>query len=312
VFSHSVRAGVASQHAHIFDIKRFALHDGPGIRTTVFFKGCPLTCQWCHNPESQSTRPQLLFDRAACVGCGGCVEACPEGAVKMRAERPAVDVDLCRVCGACVEACLRGARSIVGQTVSIDQILQVVIADEVFYAESGGGVTLSGGEPLLQPEAAEGLLSACKARGLHTALDTSGQGAAGDIRRLIPMVDLFLFDLKSADPVRHVEGTGCPSDSIVENARIVDASGTPIWVRIPVIPGWNDSLEELENLCRLASTMTHVEAVHLLPYHRGGVHKWDRLGAEAPFATSPVSRAEIEAIRGKLQPLLSVPVLVGG
>ncbi len=269
---------------------RFALHDGPGIRTTVFLKGCPLRCWWCHNPESQSAEPELVYFAERCVRCGECVRACPRGALSLADAGVVRAADLCDNDGACAQACPAGARQLAGRWMTVSGVLAEVAKDQVFFDQSGGGVTISGGEPLMQPEFVEELLAACRARRIRTALDTCGLAQPEVVERIRPLVDLFLYDLKLMDQAGHLKYTGVKNDRILENLATLAEAGSAVIVRVPVIPGVND---DGDNLDRLAGFMTAhgLRDVDLLPYHRIGSDKYQRLhltwrmdGVEPPGA----------------------------
>ncbi|MGC8833939.1 MAG: glycyl-radical enzyme activating protein, partial [Armatimonadota bacterium] len=230
----------------VFNIQRFCLHDGPGIRTTVFFKGCPLNCLWCHNPESQSMHPELLFHADRCTGCARCIRVCPNSAVELRSAPPVyLNRELCRTCGACVEVCPAEARAVSGRWMTAEEVLAAAERDRRYYTASGGGITLSGGEPTLQLDFAEAVLKLAKAADLHTCVDTCGFAPWEAFERLLPLTDLFLYDLKAISPELHLSTTGADNRPILDNARRLAASGAEIVFRIPVVPGINDSAEEL-------------------------------------------------------------------
>ena len=301
------------QTGFVFDIKRFALHDGPGIRTTVFLKGCPLTCFWCHNPESQSTTPELLYRSNGCTGCGACVDACPSHATELEDRRAQIDRTRCTGCGACVTACLSSARSLCGRRVSVGEIVARVERDTLFHDQSGGGVTLSGGEPLMQPTFCASLLEACKQRRIHTAVDTCGYADPSAIDSVAEHTDLFLFDLKCVDDVRHRAATGVSNRTIVENLRRLDAGGARLWIRVPLIPGFNDDAEELERIAGFIATIAHAEAVQVLPYHTAGVGKEEQIGRERPGESlNKLPQDQVQRAVDSLQTGLQAPVTIGG
>ncbi len=260
----------------VFDVQRFSLHNGPGIRTTVFLKGCPLRCRWCHNPESQRSPPEIIFNPQACLGCGRCASACPTGTRRMVDGAPAFESSGCSGCTRCVRACPATALELVGRAVSAKEILDVVKRDRCFYQESGGGLTVSGGEPTAQPEFCLALLSAARAENIHTALDTSGFCDFRILESLLPVTDLFLYDVK-ADSERHQSLVGAPLAPIVDNLRHLAALGARIRLRLPLVPGVNDTRDHFLNVAALAGELPTVEAVDILPYHRLGVHKQSAL-----------------------------------
>jgi pyruvate formate lyase activating enzyme len=256
----------------IFDLRRFSIHDGPGIRTTVFLKGCPLDCWWCHNPESRSPEREPFFRAQRCIRCGACADTCPEGALTRE------DPGLCRACGTCAEACYAGAREMVGREMSVAEVLEEVLKDRAFYEESRGGVSASGGEPLMQAEFLLELLKACKREGLHTALDTNGYAPWEKIEPLLPQVDLFLYDLKLMDEERHRQFTGASNQLILENLGRLSGRGASLHLRIPVIPEVNDDEENLLATAALARSLPGVKRVDLLPYHQAALAKYENLG----------------------------------
>ena len=263
----------------IFNIQTYAIHDGPGIRTTVFLKGCPLTCVWCQNPESQSSSRELLYDRDRCTGCGLCVSACPHEAITVVDGKSRTDRSRCDASGQCAGVCPNEARSIVGNYLSVEEVFEQVAADRNFYERSGGGVTLSGGEPAAQPAFAGALLARCKAAGIHTALDTCGFARWDVLDTLLNNVDLVLFDLKHMDPQKHRDYTGVLNDLILDNAhRIYHDRKLPMRIRIPVVPGFNATPENLAATARfVVESLGKDVPVHLLPYHGLGDAKYERL-----------------------------------
>jgi pyruvate formate lyase activating enzyme len=262
----------------IFNIQRYSTQDGPGIRTTVFLKGCPLSCAWCHNPEGLSPRKEIIVVETRCAACGACREACPFG-VEIAGTGPLpVRHSQCTLCAACVAACPTSARQVLGRTVTVSEVVEQVTPDRIFFDESGGGVTLSGGEPLAQPRFLTALLRACRMRGVHTALDTTGHGSLDDLQAAASLADLVLYDLKAFDDARHRRLTGISNALILENLRALAEEHRDIWIRIPVVPGFNDDSEDLARLAEFVSGLPHVTLVNLLPFHRTGLHKFARLG----------------------------------
>src|SRR5450755_2078095 len=257
---------------------RFSVHDGPGIRTAVFFKGCPLGCWWCHNPESQSFEPEILYSPDRCRLCGDCAAACPHGAIERTGERMTVSGD-CRLCGTCVDACGADARSVAGRTMTVTEIMAEIERDVVFFDESGGGVTFTGGEPLGQPELLEALLARCRERRIHTTIETCGAAARENVLRIGGLADLILYDLKILDPGRHRQYTGAPNRNILSNLEALVAAGRPVTVRLPVVPGLNDGAKDVWAICDYLAPLG-LSGVELLPYHRAGAEKYRRLGRE--------------------------------
>jgi len=264
----------------IFDVKKFSIHDGPGIRTTVFLKGCPLQCSWCHNPEGQDPRPQLLYRPDRCLGCGECIPVCPKGAIRLDGDGVATDSEACSLCGACVEVCYAEAREMVGRQVTVSEVLAEVEQDIAFYDQSGGGVTFSGGEPLLQPEFLLLLLRACKEREIHTAVDTCGHSDWQPLDDIREYVDVFLYDLKLIDDEKHRQFTGVSNQSSLRNLQALSQQGENIILRVPVVPRVNDDEENLRATAELATALPSLTRVDLLPYHNTAIHKYRRLGRE--------------------------------
>ena len=265
----------------IFDVKRFAVHDGPGIRTTVFLKGCSLQCAWCHNPEAMSPKPQISIYPQRCIDCGACIEACTYGArEENEAGERTYNRDLCEVCGECVEVCYAESIVMQGREVSVEEVMNDVRKDASFYEESGGGVTLSGGEPLLQGPFVTAVLRACKSEGFHTALDTCGMVRWEAFENALPFVDLLLFDIKHMDPELHQKHTGASNSQILENLRSLGKREAAIEIRMPIIPTVNDDRKTVEAAADMLSSIDSVTAVRLLPYHRLAGEKYISLGYE--------------------------------
>lgn len=262
----------------VFNIMKYAVHDGPGIRTTVFLKGCPLNCWWCHNPESQELKPQLTFFPNRCIGCMDCIAACKENAIKAVDGKVVTDLDKCKNNGDCTLVCFAEAREMAGQSMSVEEVVKELLKDKIFYDESGGGVTFSGGEPLVQKTYLLELLKEMKKLGIHTTIDTCGYASSETIKEVAGLTDLFLFDLKHMNSEKHEKYTGVPNDLILENLNILHSMGKEIIIRIPIIPGFNDSDEELNELRNYIATLKNVKEVNLLPYHNIGQEKYNRIG----------------------------------
>ena len=268
----------------VFDIQRYSVHDGPGIRTTVFLKGCNLRCFWCHNPESWRTGADLLFYPVKCIGCGKCLAVCPLGchSVAGGGERR-IDRAKCTRCGACAKRCYAGALTLSGRERTVEDVMKSVRADAAFYKNSGGGMTISGGEPLLQPEFTLALLRAAKGEGIHTALDTAGHVDFALFQRALPHTDLLLFDCKCMDDTIHKDVTGVGNGRILENLRRLGQGSTPVWVRVPVVPGVNDTEQNMLALRAFLSGLPAVKRLDLLTYHNLGAGKHGNLGGEYAY-----------------------------
>jgi len=282
----------------VFNIQRFSIQDGPGIRTTVFLKGCPLRCQWCSNPESQSPHPEIMYRSQQCQKCGTCAEVCDVDAVTIIDGRPSLERGTCTMCMDCVEACPSGALEISGKRMGLEEVVDEACKDELFYTNSGGGVTLSGGEPLSQPEFSRLFLKACKERSIHTALDTSGHATWQVMKRVLEYTDLVLFDLKHLSPEKHLEGTQASNDLILENLKkTLDSGQARVWIRIPMIPDYNDSAPYVEELVLVLKEM-RAEKVSLLGYHQWGRSKYEALGREYPCdGVAVLSKPRLELTR---------------
>ena len=254
--------------ATIFDIERNSFVDGPGIRTTVFFKGCNLRCAWCHNPESQNPNVQMMFYADKCIGCGKCREKCPNA------------LQVCMLCGRCAVYCPHDAREICGKEYTADEVLREILKDKTFYENSGGGVTFSGGECMIQIDFLEEILQECKRNGIHTAVDTAGYVPYKRFERIIPYTDLFLYDVKCFDNEKHRQYTGVGNELILENLKSLLATAKPIWVRIPIIPTVNDTEEEMKKIRSFFDSFGFPKKIELLPYHTMGEHKYAALQKE--------------------------------
>lgn len=276
----------------IFNIQKFSLHDGPGVRTTVFFKGCPLRCKWCANPESQLMKPQILYHGRDCIHCGRCVMFCPAKALSMDDEgKIHFDSAGCRGCLTCVHGCPQRALSCSGDAKTVDEVVEVCMQDAEFYEESGGGVTLSGGEALMQPEFAGEMLKRLKARGVHTAMETTGFAPAKVFDAVTADAELLLFDIKHWDAEKHKEGTGVDNALILANMRRAIANGRAVLPRLPVIPGFNDSLEDAAGFVRRLRE-AGADRIQLLPFHQFGESKYDLLGQSYEYRSVPALHKE--------------------
>lgn len=300
----------------VLNIQRFSVHDGPGIRTTVFFKGCPLHCPWCHNPESMDPRTQIAVREDLCLGCGLCAPVCPEqGAGRLDlsavANRPGA---ICQRCGACAEACPSGAREALGWRLGLPELMVELERDRPYFEESGGGVTFSGGEPILPGNA--GFLTACldecRRAGLHTAVDTCGHVPTRSILSVAERADLLLYDLKILDAQRHRALVGVDNELILHNLRELVRTGVEIWIRVPLIPGLTDDEANLRALARCVADLPRPLPVYLLPHHGSAGQKYHRLGLTDPLADVAPPAPELVEARAALVREAGLEVIVGG
>jgi pyruvate formate lyase activating enzyme len=283
----------------IFDIKRYAIHDGPGIRTTVFLKGCPLRCQWCQNPEGIKSKPEIILRSTRCAKeCNECVSVCPQGAISKNGNFIEIDQDKCDLCRVCDDVCVYEALEIVGREVTVEEVMDEIEKDRIFFDESGGGITFSGGEPLMQIDFLETLLKEIKKKNIHVTLDTSGYVSFEDLESVSRKVDLFLYDIKIMDKEKHEKYTGVSNKLILENLRKLSERGKPVAVRIPLVSGINDDDQNIQMLAEYLHGLKNIKQINLLPYHRGGCEKYKRLRKEklAKTFNSP-SDERIEEIK---------------
>lgn len=285
----------------IFDIKRYAIHDGPGIRTTVFLKGCPLSCLWCHNPEGVASRQHLIWRKDRCLECQDCQKSCPKGAISFLQEDLTINKNRCNLCGDCVAVCSATALELIGKEMTVTQVMHEVEKDVPFYDESGGGVTFSGGEPFMQPDFLHCLLKACKEREIHTAVDTCGYVNSDILLRISEDVSLFLYDLKMIDDNKHIQFTGVSNHVILKNLKLLSQRGKNIIIRFPLIPGVNDDEENIIATGKFVASLKYVNELSILPYHRAAVKKFKRLNkTKEPFISHSPSPEKLSVIERKL------------
>ncbi|KOR25205.1 choline TMA-lyase-activating enzyme [Clostridium sp. FAM 1755] len=297
--------GIIERKARIFNIQKYNMYDGDGIRTLVFFQGCPLRCKWCANPEGLEKKYRVMLKSNLCVNCGACVSACPVGihTISNKTLKHEVNHEIdCIGCGKCKEACLKSAISIVGEEKTISELLKIVEEDRTFYEMSGGGVTLGGGEVLMQPEAATSLLMACKQEGINTAIETCGYTKLDTILKVAEFVDLFLFDIKNINSDRHRELTGVRNERILENLQELLKNKHNVKIRMPLLKGINDSQDEIEKTMEFLlpyKDYKNFKGIDLLPYHKMGVNKYNQLGIEYPIKDDPSLKSEdLDRIEG--------------
>jgi pyruvate formate lyase activating enzyme len=274
----------------VFNIQRFSIHDGPGIRTTVFLKGCPLRCPWCSNPESHACSPELLLREVKCIQCGKCQDICPEQAITVTQSGIKVNREKCSNCLKCVQACTPRALEAIGQWLTSDEVMDTVLKDASYYKRTDGGMTLSGGEPLVQWQFALSILKKAKENGLNTTLDTTGYSKWHPFEKVLQNTDLVLYDLKQLDPAKHQAVTGIPNELILENLKkTLTETSVNVWLRIPVIPQFNNSLENMSRVTSFIENLPRMpEKVSLLPFHKFAAGKYHSLGKNYEFADVPL------------------------
>ena len=278
----------------IINIQKFCVDDGPGIRTTVFLKGCPLRCIWCHNPESQAKENEILYDGKKCINCGKCIQICSQNCHTVEQSHQ-FKRNKCIGCGACAKICPTHALELCVQTMSADEVYEEVKKDKIFYETSGGGVTISGGEPLYQPEFTSKILQKCRENGIHTAIETSGFASEKSLLLVIEYCDFVLFDIKATDEKLHKQYTGVSLEPILRNLSIINERGVPFLIRAPIIPTLNDTKEHFVQLKKLRDSMKNCQGIQLMPYHRTGVYKYDLL--DRTYACKGIKEPSVEELK---------------
>lgn len=293
--------GIIIKKGIVFDIKKFAVDDGPGIRTTVFLKGCPMRCWWCHNPEGQTLAAELMYRQTRCARCGECAKNCSNGVLFLVARKLSINRKICSLCGECAKKCPSEALTIVGKETSVEEVMKEIDKDSTFYEESGGGITVSGGEPLLQIDFVDAILSECKRRNIHTAVDTCGYAPRKAVENIMDKVDLFLYDLKMMNDAKHRRYTGKSNKQILENFKTLAENGNDILVRFPVIPRLNDDEDNVQKTADFI--LSHgVKRICLLPYHRSGIEKYRSLGRRYKLNSMKTpSQQKLNSIKRQLE-----------
>ena len=279
---------------YVYNVQRYCIDDGPGIRTTVFLKGCPLRCLWCANPESQKLTPEVGYRASICKKCGKCVAACTKNAIRIEDDEIRVDRSICENCGDCVEACIPGAQGVYGKEMTVGAVFKQVARDLKYYIRSNGGVTVSGGEPLMQAEFTGALLKKCQAEGIHACVETCGFASTEQLSKVIPFVSLFLYDLKHMDGTVHKKLTGSSNEPILRNLKTIADKGTPLIIRIPLIPTCNDSDQNLSAIADFVSDLNTPTSVEVMPYHNYGENKYEIL--DRPYLLKNVEKPSGEML----------------
>lgn len=296
----------------VSEIQRYSVHDGPGIRTMVFLKGCFLTCPWCCNPESKNPLPLIGYHASKCIGCKQCADICPSGAIYFDKKGMHYNRNSCTVCELCAQECPSGALRIHGKTMTVNEVMQIALRDQLFYTNSGGGVTISGGEPFYQPEFLFQLLTAFKKKGIHTAIETTGYVEWPAFEKVLDSLDFLLFDLKIFDPVKHQLVLGVDNEIILQNLIRCSEKSIPIHVRIPVIPGYTDDRENITQIARFLQPLNHIQKVHLLPYHRIGMTKYKQIGESYQLEKTELPTTEYLKKLADIMISSSLNVCIGG
>ena len=294
----------------VFNIQRFSIHDGPGIRTNVFLKGCPLNCLWCHNPEGLDSRPQVKYTPFKCIGCGDCVKVCEPKGHSISEGVHTLDFTKCIGCLECARICPAGAMESYGETKSVDEIIAEVMRDEAYYKTGGGGITLSGGEPLYQGDFAVEILRSAKEKGLHTAIETCGMVSADVIRAAAEYTDLFLYDYKITGEEKHREMTGASQAQILSNLSLIDSMGKDIILRCPIIPGINDNDLHYHGIAEQADKFKNIKEINIMPYHTLGNGKREKLGMDIKYETQGMKLSDAQEICNIVQQYTTTPVKV--